>query len=675
MKVSERWLRTLINPDLDITALAEQLTQASLEVDSLEIIENNDNESVCTFKIPPNRGDCLSMEGIAREISLLNNLSYQSISHNLITPMITDTIAVEIEEEALCPRYITCVLKEVDVNHPVAPEILARLELAGVRSVNRVVDILNYVMLELGQPLHAFDLDTLKPTICVRRARLNEKIVLLDGQNITLNPECLVIADSEKVQALAGIMGGLASMVTEKTRNILIESAYFDPVTIRLSAQQQGLKTDASHRFERGVDPALPKRALMRALQLLSENVNVQIGPISVNEALAHLPVMPVIQLRHKRIAQVLGKDFASEETRNILSRAGMQLKETSDGFSVVAPSFRHDILIEEDLIEEIARVVGLHQLPSRSLAGEINYPVAIDINLKNRLKTLLVDRGFHEAMTYSFIDPQFADSFQYPTHSLALKNPISRDMAVMRASLWPGLLQAVQYNQRRQALRVRLFEMGTCFTLSAEALYLSVVATGALQQEQWGAANKVQDFYDLKADIEALFSILKMPSPQFELSEHPALHPEQSAQIVLDGKSIGWIGNLHPRLIKTLDLEGPVSLSEINLTGLLTEKTALFKTISKFPMIRRDLAVVLSENVTAAALKEAIAATVGDLLESIVLFDVYQGKGVGVGQKSVAIGLILRHQTRTLVETEISDIIKEVVGMLASRFNATLRE
>ncbi len=675
MKVSERWLRTLINPALTITELAEQLTQASLEVDSLEKIPEQEQESVCTFKIPPNRGDCLSMEGIAREVSLLNNLPYQKITPAAITPTLKDTFPVDIKAVAACPRYVSCVLRNVDVMKPVSPEIKERLELAGIRSINRVVDILNYVMLELGQPLHAFDLETLKSSLQVRYALANEKMVLLDGQTLNLNPTVLVISDSEKAQALAGIMGGLGSSVTEKTRHILIESAYFDPVTIRLGSQHSGLKTDASYRFERGVDPSLPNRALQRVLQLLNEDGKLQAGPISVHEALTHLPKVPVVHLRHKRIARILGKDFSSETIFDILNRAGMKVTETDEGFHVIAPSFRHDIALEEDLIEEIARVSGLETFLSTALTGEMQYPATTHPNFKNRLKTVLVDRGFNEAVTYSFIDPEWLEVFQYPTHSLALKNPISREMAVMRASLWPGLLQAVQYNQRRQSQRGRLFEMGTCFSHDQESLYLGLVVFGAVHQEQWGLANKPHDFYDLKADMEALFSVLKGFSLRFESSEHPALHTGQSAQIIAEDKTIGWIGSLHPRLLKALDLEGPVSLAEINLEDVLREKTVRFQALSKFPMIRRDLAVVIDQQVTAAILKEAILETAGELLESVVLFDVYQGKGVAPGKKSVAIGLSLRHATRTLVENEINDIIKRVILMLSDRFKATLRE
>jgi phenylalanyl-tRNA synthetase beta chain len=682
MKVSERWLRTFVNPPVMIAELAEQLTQASIEVDSLEITNQDTPQGIFTFKIPPNRGDCLSIEGIAREVSVLNNLSYQSVSPAIVMPVLTETFSVEIEEPALCPRYFSCIVRGINSAIPASDEIKERLMLAGLRSVSRVVDILNYVMLELGQPLHAFDLTTLKPRLCIRRAKAGEKIVLLvDEKEILLTPDCLVIADNTGPQALAGIMGGLASSVTDKTAAVLLESAYFHPVGVRLTAQRHSLKTDGSYRFERGTDPSLPKRALERVLQLLSEDTSVQIGPIAGCEAPAHLPERPTILLRHSRILRVLGVSFSSKEINDILRRLNMEIQETLEGFTVVPPSYRQDITIEEDLIEEIGRVIGLHHLVSAPLTGAIPYPAITSINLKNRIKTSLVDRGYSEAVTYSFIDPLFAETFKFPTHSAVLKNPISREMAVMRSSLWPGLLQAVQYNQRRQQLNLRLFEMGTCFPESAsdktiqENLYLSGVIVGALQGEQWGVSNNPHDFYDLKKDVEALFAILKEPTLKFKRAEHPALHPGQSAEIFRQGKPIGWIGSLHPELCKIFELEGPVSLFELNMEGVLNEPTARFKAISKFPSIRRDIAVVLDQNIEAAALKKAMIETAGEWLESIVFFDVYQGKGVPTGQKSLAIGLVLRHPTRTLVENEISDIIKEVVLTLANQFRATLRE
>jgi len=684
MKVSERWLRTFVNPPVMIAELAEQLTQASIEVDSLEMINPEKPEGVFTFKIPPNRGDCLSIEGIAREVSVLNNLSYQSKSLAAVTPTLTETVRVDIKEPALCPRYFSCVVRGINSTVSASDEIKEKLTLAGLRSVSRVVDILNYVMLELGQPLHAFDLATLKPELCVRHAKAGEKIVLLvDEKEILLTPDCLVIADNTGPQALAGIMGGLASSVTDKTEAVLLESAYFYPVGVRLTAQRHGLKTDGSYRFERGTDPLLPKRALERVLQLLSEDKNVQIGPIAACEAPEYIPTRPTIVLRHSRILRVLGVSFASKDIQDILRRLNMDIQETPEGFSVVPPSYRQDITIEEDLIEEIGRVIGLHHLASAPLTGVIPYPSTTSIDLKHRIKTSLADRGYSEAITYSFIDPLFAEMFKFPTHSAVLKNPISREMAVMRSSLWPGLLQAVQYNQRRQQLNLRLFEMGTAFVQNTsdkkgtvqENRYLSAVIAGTLQAEQWGAPNNSHDFYDLKKEVEILFAILKEPTLDFKNAKHPALHPGQSAEIWRQGKAVGWIGSLHPELVKKFELEGPVSLFELDLAGILSEPTARFKAISKFPSIRRDIAVVLDQNIEAAALRKAMVETAGEWLESIIFFDVYQGKGVPTGQKSVAIGLILRHPTRTLVENEISDIIKEVVLMLANQFRATLRE
>jgi len=471
MKVSEHWLRSLTNPPLSLLGVADQLTHAGIEVDSLEWeapsqkSENEQKEGVLTLKIPANRGDCLSMEGIAREVSALNNLSYHTPIEPEILPTLSDTPSIRVEAQDLCPRYVGCVVKNINNTVATPAWLKNRLEMGGIRSVSAVVDILNYVMIEGGQPLHAFDLQKIDTEIVIRKSKKGERITLLDTQEKIFEADALVIADKKTVLAIAGVMGGLESAVNENTTEILIESAYFDPIAIRKTAKQYNLRTDASHRFERGIDPGLQKRALNRVLHLLMEITGGLVSKVFEESEAKFLPKFPPILLRKERISKILGVTFPDTEVIEILARLGMKVEAKHLEFIVTPPSFRHDIRLEIDLIEEIARIIGLMNLPSQMITTRIQSPTLGETEIPiARFKEVLVDRGYVEAITYSFIDPKWALLFE-PDHPLyPLSNPISVEMAVMRGSLFPGLLQAVEYNQRRQILRTRFFEIGTCF-------------------------------------------------------------------------------------------------------------------------------------------------------------------------------------------------------------------
>ncbi len=678
MKVSELWLRGLINPKLSALALAEQLTNAGIEVDGLDF-DSKTQQNIFTLKIPPNRGDCLSIEGIARELALLNAMPYQVVSVPTITPGHADTFPIHIDVPTLCPRYMGCIVKNIR-NGAVTPDwIKERLASDDVRSLVPVVDILNYVMLELGQPMHAFDLTKLDTELVVRKSKAGERLKLLDDRDIVLDADTLVIADKSKAQALAGIMGGLDSAVTENTNTVLIECAYFDPVVVRLASSHYGIKTDSAYRFERGVDPKLQARALARALQLLAEITGGNSGPIVEKKDDLALSKTVIIFLKTDEITRLLGASFPAEEVVSILKQGGFGVMVEKEGFKVSVPSFRQDITIPADLVEELARVYGLHRLPSVNLMGALDYTAGNRAKMPvERLKALLVDRGYYEAITYSFGDLKTAVLFEPDSKPLTLKNPISAEMAVMRTSLLPGLVQALAANQRRQVMRSRFFEAGVCF-LNAEGKtiekpMLSGLISGSRYPEQWGMRTEPQDFFDAKTDVEALLGLVGRETIVFKIAEHPALHPQQSARIFRKGQPIGFVGALHPRIIKALSLEGTISVFELEMQGLMPSQLPPFVPLSKFPAIRRDIAILVDKSTSAAELKSNIEQSAGEFLQSISVFDLYEGQGIPSGKKSMALGLILQHPSRTLVEGEGNQIVMTVVDSLKKQFNAILR-
>ena len=679
MKVSKLWLKTLIKTSLNTAEIADKLTNAGIEVDQVEM-EAGSRQGIFTLKVPPNRGDCLSMEGVARELAALLDQPFQPLMVTDFIPNHSETLTLRVEEPELCPHYAGCKIKNIHVSTPTPNWLKEKIETAGIRSNSLIVDIMNYVMLELGQPLHAFDVATVDTEIVIRKAKSGESIALLDNQTITLKKDTLVIADKSKVLAIAGVMGGLTSSVTEKTTDIWIESAYFDPIAVRLAAKEYGLKTDASFRFERGVDPSLQRRAMLRAVQLVLEIAGGSAGALLEQKSETLLPKQNVILLRKERIRRILGMTLLDNNIVQILQRLGMQVEREGETFKVTPPVFRSDITLEVDLIEEIARLSGFQHIKTQQPAANLlYYPIPETVLPTNRFKEILIDRGYYEAITYSFIDPLRLQLFDETAKPWVLANPISAEMAAMRVSLWPGLCQALQYNQNRQRDRIRLFEMGTCFLEEngkiIEKQMLSGVAMGTLMQEQWGVPAKSVDFYDVKRDLEALFSLVGLQDFSFEKSERPQLHPGQTAAILRAGKEVGVLGSLHPRILKALSLEGSVVAFELDLARVQSASIPTFHPISKFPAIRRDIAILVDEGVLASELKTALVEVVGESLQQCILFDVYQGKGIAPGKKSMAIGLILQHLSRTLVEEEVNLIMQGVLAMLSSRFQAILRE
>ncbi len=665
----------------DDAGLFELAADAPVGSDLREYLRLNDN--CIEVDLTPNRSDCLSMKGIARDVGVLNRLPVTEPVIEPVAPSIDDAVAVELNAGEACARYVGRVLRGVDVSKPSPLWMQERLRRAGIRSIDAIVDVTNYVLLEQGQPMHAFDLNTLEGGVQARMAEQGEKLALLDGQEIELNADTLVIADSVKAVAMAGIMGGEATAVTASTQDILLESAFFNPISIAGRARSYGLHTDSSHRFERGVDFQLQEIAIERATQLLLEIVGGQAGPVVVKEN-EHVPSDRKVTLRRERILKGLGFDMADTEVVDILTRLGLGVLETTDaGWVFSVPSYRFDISIEEDLLEELARVYGYNNLPITSMA----VPMVIESDDEgtlelSQLRGNLVARGFEEAICYSFVDESLLKQFEPDAQPVPLQNPISADMGVMRTSLWPGLVSALKYNLNRQQSRVRLFETGLRF-VSPDASVAKLVQTpmiagviyGGLNDESWHGKPQAVDFYDLKADVESLLAQGgQADSFSFAPAKHSALHPGQTAEICKDGQRVGLLGALHPQLQQQLGLATSAFVFEIEQSALLEAAIPAFNPLSKFPEVRRDIAVIVDQTVAVADLQNAAQKAAGSYLEELKVFDVYVGKGIDSQRKSVALGLTFQHPSRTLTEDEINTSMDVVVKALEDAFNASLR-
>jgi phenylalanyl-tRNA synthetase beta chain len=632
--------------------------------------------------LTPNRGDCLSIAGIAREVAVLSRCNVNVSALTAVTPGIQKTFPVAVDVPEDCPRYVGRVIEGVNTGAATPVWMKEALRRSGLRSLGPVVDVTNYVLLELGQPMHAFDLAKLVGGLRVRHAAEGEKIVLLDGQTIALEAGTLVIADDKGPQALAGIMGGAGSAVSGTTETIFLESAFFRPLSVAGRARRYGLHTDSSHRFERGVDPQLQAKAIERATQLLIDIAGGQAGPIVEVVSEKDLPGRSEISLRRSRVEKVLGATIPDTQITDILQRLGAAVRMTSEGWAITPPSFRFDMEIEIDLIEEIARVYGYANLPSSHPQSGMNMlPVEEGRVGLSLIKQMLTDRGYQEAITYSFVEPGLQSLLEPTVKPIRLANPISEEMSVMRTSLWAGLIQTLIHNLNRQQNDVRLFESGLKFIGQHNEVKqessLAGLVSGAVYPEQWGEKSRPVDFYDLKGDVEALLekaantgNVTFVPD-----SSHSALHPGQAARIYLRSQSIGWIGALHPVIEQKLDLAQQVYVFELSLTCFENARTPKFEPISRFPSVRRDLAVIVGEAVTASALEELIWRHAGKQLKNFQLFDVYKGKGIDSGRKSVAFGLTFQDQSRTLEDTDIEAALTPILSALAAELGATLRE
>ena len=629
--------------------------------------------------LTPNRGDCLSLKGLAREVGVLNRLAIEGPELSAVVATHDDTFPLRVEDDERCPRYIGRLIKGVDVTAETPVWMVERLRRSGIRSIDPVVDVTNYVMLELGQPLHAFDRANLHGSVVVRLAREGERLVLLDGQAITLDASTLVIADERGPLAIAGVMGGEHSGVSPATRDIFLEAAFFSPLAVAGQARAYGLHTDASHRFERGVDPRLPREATERATALLLAITGGEPGPLVEVANESHLPDGREATLRAARLEQALGKSLPGDEVSDILERLGLGVTVSPQGWNVTVPSWRFDIAIEEDLIEEVARIHGYNRLPVRRpqvrLAlrpdHEAHTPLA-------RLRRQMVARGYQEAVTYSFVAPELQQALHPEVVSPVLANPISSDLSVMRASLFPGLVRALQHNLNRQQSRVRLFETGLTFRGELDHLHqtpmLGALVCGPREPEGWNSGREPVDFFDLKGDLESLLSLGEPHAWRFEPGEHPALHPGQCARILHRGEEAGWIGTLHPAVRASLGLKVDALVFEVRLDALTQGRVPAFTPLSRHPEVRRDLAFVVDEGLPVQSLLDTIRAQAGEWLVESHLFDVYQGKGVPAGRKSVALGLTWQHPSRTLNDDEINQLVDAIVAESRQHLGAELR-
>ncbi|MDD5273973.1 MAG: phenylalanine--tRNA ligase subunit beta, partial [Methylovulum sp.] len=549
-----------------------------------------------------------------------------------------------------------------------------------LRSLGPVVDVTNYVLLELGQPLHAFDADKLEGGISVRWANADEELALLNGQTIKLDGEALVIADARQPLALAGVMGGSASAVSDSTCNVFLECAFFTPQSIAGKARRFGLHTDSSHRFERGVDATLQDRAIARATQLIVDIADGNVGAITEVTTAATLPQRPPILLRSQRIAKILGITPDNAVVTDIFQRLGMAVATLPEGWQVTPPGFRFDIAIEADLIEEVARIYGYNQLPSSSLLMRSELGGACESVVElGRVADLLVDRGYQEAITYSFVDEDIQAALAPDDEVIRLKNPISAELAIMRTTLWCGLLKAALYNTNRQQNRVRLFETGLRFLKKDGETHqqrrVAGLALGSVCPEQWAEKSRKVDFFDIKADVQALFALTGRPV-RFVAANNPALHPGQCAEIVSKaGEPIGWLGMLHPNLEKQLGFDTQVFLFDLDQALLLEKQVPAFRPLSKFPSVRRDLALIVKEDISADAVSHCIKDSGEATLQDVVIFDIYRGKGVEEGSKSVALSLHLQNDLQTLTDSEIDAILTRILVRLTNQINAKLRD
>lgn len=641
------------------------------------------DDAIIEVDLTPNRSDCLCIKGVAREAGVLNREAVNELSIAAVAPAIDDSFSVSLSAAEQCSRYAGRVIRNVDVSRPTPQWMVEKLRRAGVRSIDAVVDVTNYVLLELGQPMHAFDLSTLDGAIDVRMAKEAEPLTLLGGQEVKLKADTLVIADKSKAIAMAGIMGGEATSVTASTRDIFLESAFFNPLAIAGRARSYGLHTDSSHRFERGVDYKIQQQAIERATQLLLDIVGGEAGPVTLVES-SHKPEDRQVSLRRTRILSGLGFEMSDTEVLDIFARLGLELLNSDDtGWTFSVPSYRFDISIESDLLEELARIYGYNNLPVTSMA----VPVAIETDVEETLslsvlRNTLVARDYFEAICYSFVDESLLKSFEPDAQPVRLQNPISADMSAMRTSLWPGLVSALQHNLNRQQSRVRLFECGLRF-VSTDGSVDKLVQTpmiagliyGGASDESWHGKAQAVDFYDVKADVEALLEKGSQDSEfVFQAAKHPALHPGQTAEITKNGKVVGLLGALHPQLQQSLGLSQPAYLFELQQAAVLEASLPSFTPLSKFPEVRRDLALVIDQDIAVHGLCAAARASAGDYLAELKVFDVYVGKGVDTHRKSIALGLTFQHPSRTLNEEEINASVDAVLQELAARFSALQR-
>ena len=689
IKIKKAKLRGVESQGMICSAAELQLTESSdgilelpedapVGVSIVEYLLLDDN--IIEIDLTPNRGDCLSIAGVAREVSAINKISLAQTGVSSVDNSIDDSFSVELEAPGHCPRYVGRIIKGIDPQAQTPLWMQEKLRRCGLRPITPVVDVTNYVMMELGQPMHGFDFDKLNGGIKVRLAKSGEKVALLDQTEVECRDDTLLIADHAGGVALAGIMGGLDSSVQSDTRNIFLEAAHFTALELAGKARGFGMHTDASHRFERGVDALLPPIAMQRATGLLLDIVGGEAGPVIDAMVDANMPQTPQVELRYDRVNRLLGIDVERDEVSGILQRLNMQLTEQADGWQVTPPSYRFDINIEADLIEEIGRLIGYNNIPGSRESSHIQMESFSEQRVSvNRIRDVLVERGYFEAVTYAFVSPELQAILDPGQQTLPLANPISADMSVMRTRLLPGLVQALQHNLNRQQSRVRLFETGLCFVPTDDGLaqnpHIAGIITGSRIEDGLYTTAENLDFFDIKGDLEMILRLAGGSDFSFTRSSNPVLHPGQGADLTCGGKSIGYIGGLHPAVLKKLDINQPVFIFEMETSPILTAKLPKFNEMSRFPSIRRDISISVDENLPVRDLVDSIYSVKNEILQEVFVFDVYTGKEVRNNRKSVALGLILQDFSRTLVDEDVENLVEKILAQLKEHYNADLRE
>jgi phenylalanyl-tRNA synthetase beta chain len=642
------------------------------------------DDTILELNVTANRGDAMSIIGVAREVAALTRASLTGPRIDPLEAAHPDRFAVRLEAPTACPRFVGCIIRGVD-NRAATPQWMReRLRRVGLRSISPVVDVTNYVLLELGQPMHAYDLAKLRGEIVVRPASAAERLTLLDGKQIEAASDVLFIADREGPVGLAGIMGGERTAISAETTDVFLEVAYFTPEAIRGRARRWGMLTDASQRFERGVDPAGQERAANRAVALITSIAGGRAGPLEITESREHLPKNASVRLRRTQLQRLLGMPLKDEQVRGALQALQMSVTSRPDGWEVTPPSYRFDIAIEADLIEEVARIVGYNEIPEQdALAPQRFHRLPEGRPREQSALESLALRGYQEAITFAFVDPALQEKLFPDVRGRALSNPIASDLAVMRVSLWPGLLRAALENQRRQQDRIRLFEHGARFAPVDGSVHevdsLAGIAVGHRLPEQWSLPRDMRapvDFFDVKGDLEALLAGTgNHDAFRFEPAALACLHPGRSARIWRGEQPVGWAGELHPSLVRELDFTYPPVLFELDFEAALAVRKPQYREVSRFPQVRRDLSVVVDEKVALSALAERVTLSSSSLLRDLLFFDVYRGPGVEAGRKSVALGLIFQDISRTLTDEDVERSIAAIVADLRVSLNAQLRE
>ncbi len=659
----------------DHSGLLELSIDAPVGQDIREYFELND--TIIDIDLTPNRADCFCVKGIAIDVACLNELEIKQPIFNSIEPSINETIDVTLEAEKQCPRYISRVINNIDNSKQTPVWMQEKLRRSGIRAIHPVVDVTNYVMLELGQPMHGFDKSTIDGSINVKMAIKGEKFTLLDGKEVVLDESYLMIADNNNYLAIAGVMGGLDSGCGDSTRDIVLESAYFDPATIMGKSRDLGIHTESALRFERGVDPYLQEQAMQRATQLILDICGGEVGPLNEVTSDEFIPKSISIELTEDKLARVLGFIVESNQVTAILEGLGMNVEQMDCCWKVIAPTSRFDIEIEEDLIEEVVRMVGYDKMPSANLSGEsVIMQLPEEIIESQLIKTQMTTIGYQEAINYSFVSVKQLENFNLSKGSIALKNPLTEEFAVMRTSLLPGMMETVKYNLRRQNDSVKLFETGYVFNQQENIQQedkIIAVCTGKRHAEHWSLGKESIDYFDCKGDLEVLLDNCKSHY-SFANSSIEFLHPGRQAMVVLNGENIGWIGQIHPEICRRIGIKKEVYAFELYMKSIKKTTLPIFEDVSKYPSVRRDLALILDSQIQSDRITQLMEHELGDSLVETIIFDEYQGDNIETGKRSLAVGFVLQQQNATFEDKEVDKLMSKVVSSLKENLNVEIR-